>query len=150
MMKQIQQTTIRQRLEYLIDQLIERILDITDYFIVVKHITLSEWFLFALAFGHAAWFMFFGVVDANYDYYFDTPFWTIVFSLISFCHFVGFFFKSLHVRIGAVYAHSFLWAFLTILAAYAKTGAPAVPRMIVFTLLSAILVVRLSSEKNND
>lgn len=148
-MKQILVPTLRLRLEYLIDSIIERIIDIADYFVVVKHITLSEWILFGIAFVRAAWFILFGAIDHNYDLYLPSLFWTSIFAGLTLLHFSGFFFKSLNVRIVAVYGHSFVWGFLTLLALYARADAPAAPQLFIFTILSAILVVRLSSDKNN-
>ena len=76
--------------------------------------------------------------------------WTIIFSVITFGHFYGFFRRSLLVRVIALYAHGIIWCFMIVLAALSGTSAPAVPMYTVLTLTSIVLAARLSREKDNE
>ena len=138
-----QQTGIKMKLEYLLDVLIERIVELSD-FLMYKHITLSEIVLFALALFRALWYVAFGVENANYSYFFRD--WVSVFCLASGLHLVGFFFKQCSLRVAAAYIYTFVWAFLTVLAIYSGTRAAAAPTLGVFALYSFVMIVRLSRE----
>lgn len=137
--------SIRQRFEFLLDTIIEKIIDIGDFF-VFKHITWSEAILFLYSMFRAFWFIAIGVENKNYSYYFSDSVWTTIFVMMSLMHFSGFFLKSMCLRIAAGYMCAITWGILTILAIYSMTAAPAVPSLLPLIILSIVVTVRLSHE----
>lgn len=140
-----QQLTLRERCEQLLDIIVEKIIDIGDFFIF-RHITWTEAALFLYSIFRAGWFVIFGVENANYSYYFSDHVWTTVFVVMSLTHFSGFFIKSMCLRIAAGYMSAVVWTIMLILAAYSLTAAPAVPSLLPLIVLSVVVVVRLSHE----
>lgn len=140
-----QQITLKERLENLLDVLIEKIIDVGDYF-VFKHITWTETGLFLFSLFRAVWFIAIGVENANYSFYFSDRVWTTVFVLMSLLHFAGFFIKSMCLRIAAGYMAAVVWTVLLILAAYSLTATPAVPSLLPLIVLSVVVVVRLAHD----
>lgn len=137
--------TLRQRLNALIDALIEAIVDFEDI-LIKKDITLTEGGLFLFSIFRAGWFIAFGVENANYSYYFSDKVWTTVFVIMGLLHLIGFFIKSMCLRITAVYMSAFVWGTLTTLALLSRTNAPAVPSLLPLMILSICVVVRLSDD----
>lgn len=137
--------TMRQRLDALIDALIEAIVDFEDI-LVGKHITLTEGGLFLFSIFRACWFIAFGVENANYSYYFSDKVWTTIFVMMGITHLIGFFIKSMCLRITSVYMSAFVWGTLTTLALLSRTNAPAVPSLLPLMILSVCVVVRLTAD----
>ena len=134
---------IKPKLEYILDLLIDLLLQITD-FVVFHSITFGELMLFSLSIFRAVWFLFYGVSNGgNYDYYFSELTWTVIFCSISVVHFLSFFFQKVWVRFVVFLVYAFIWCFLMFLAWFAGTTAPAVPTFAVFTLGCLYLAVRL-------
>jgi hypothetical protein len=138
---------MQSRFESLMEVLIETIIQIGDY-LLYKHITLSEAFVFGFGMARAIWYLFFGVTS-QYDYLLNDWFWIAAFLIISFTHLIGFFLKTLNLRIFALYANVLIWFVLMVIALYSRTNIPAAPSFAILTGLSAILVVRIAREKNN-
>lgn len=145
----IPEISLRQRLETLLDVLIEKIIDVGDFF-VYKHITWTEFFLYLYSILRASWFVAFGVENANYSYYFGDGVWTTVFVVMTTMHSIGFFMKSMCLRISAGYMCAIVWGILTILAILSRTTAPAVPSLLPLVVLSIVVVVRLSHEHKSE
>lgn len=139
-------TMIRTFVETVMDLIIDRILQFTDYFIVVQKITLSESMLFSLAAFRFIWVSYFGVSNENYDPVFGTFFWSLIFGALTTAHFLSFFSKKLTSRYYVLVAHSLVWCFITILAAWSGTIAPVVPTLAIITLTSIFITVRIYRE----
>ena len=142
-----QHVGIKAKVEYLLDVLTDAVVNVSD-FLAYKHIKLSEGILFGLAFCRAIWFLFFGVENANYGYFFPDWVWIIVFVTAAGIHSVGFFGKTCALRIVAAYFYTGIWGFLTVLAVLSKTSAPAVPTLGVLALISFLMIIRLSRENS--
>lgn len=147
MLKQtiISQISIKQRLGNLLDIIAEKVIDIGD-FAVYKHTKWTEAILFLYSIFRAVWFVAIGVENANYSYYFGDKVWTTVLVTMSGMHFIGFFMKSMCLRVTAAYMSAIVWGILMCLAIYSMTTAPAVPSLLPLIILSIVVVVRLSHE----
>lgn len=141
-----QSLSIKERLENLIDVLIETIIAVGD-FLVYKHITVAECFLFVFSVFRAVWFVFVGVENANYSYYFGDAVWQTVFVTMTLMHIAGFFLKNFSLRISACYMYAVVWGTLTVLAAISLTRAPAVPGLLPLSIFSIVMVLRLTREQ---
>lgn len=144
-----QQVGVKQKLEYLLDVFIEKIIDVGD-FLFYKHVTLSEVILYGLALFRAIWFSIFGVENANYEYFFPDWVWIVIFVLVTLIHTVGFFIARCSLRVISAYCYTFIWGFLTALAAYSGTNAPAVPTLSILSLLGFVMIIRLTREYKKD
>lgn len=127
-----------------IDVIIDRIITFTDYFIVRKHVTLSEGALFAFSLSWTLWFIFMGVYISEMAL--SRAIWVTLFGMGTALHFASFFFKNIRGRAVVVCLYAFVWCFLTFLSLYTVSVAPAVPTLAVFTLLSIFIAVRLFRE----
>jgi hypothetical protein len=136
-------------LKRILDEIIERIVAISDYFIFKKHISLSEGALFAFAAFRTIWFLIFGVNQASFDYLFSDAIWITVFAGLSLAHLASFFLRAVFCRGVVVFLYAWVWCFLTIIAGLNGTTAPAIPTLSVLTLLSIFIAVRLFREKTN-
>lgn len=139
-------TVLRTAFESFIDLLIDRIIQFTDYFIVIQKITLSETALFAFAVARFLWILIFGVADDAYDPVFGATVWSIIFGILVIAHFISFFSKRLMIRFYIMCTHAFIWCFLTILAAWSTTKVPVVPHLSVLAGLSIFIAVRIHRE----
>lgn len=125
-----------------IDHILDFIIKFEDYFLIRKHITLSESALFMLSLGRCLWFTLFGVQMGSFSGPVTHAAWTPIFWMVTIAHFLSFF-GSLTVRIGAVILQAFLWSVLSILIAFGDYHSPALPTFIVFTFTAAFIAVRL-------
>lgn len=133
------------QVETLFEAVIDGIIAFTDYFIIRRHITLSEGILFALLTVRAVWFTIFGIDMGSIT----TPglltheAWTPLFWLLVIFHFIGFFQTNLLYRIIVVGLYAILWCFLGLLVAFSQYTSPALPTFMTFSLLSVFITVRL-------
>lgn len=137
--------TIRQRIEFLLDIIAEKIIDIGDY-TINKKIKWVEVILYFYSILRAVWFIAVGVENKNYDYFFGDAVWTTVFLIMTVIHTTGFFTKSMCLRITAAYMAATVWGILTTIAAISLTRAPAVPSLIPLVIMAIVVVVHLSYE----
>lgn len=137
---------LRQTFERMVDLLIDRIIQFTDYFIVVQKITLSEAALFGFSATRFVWIATVGVSHDAYDPVFGTPIWVLVFGVLSLLHLVSFFSAYMMFRFYVMCLHAFVWCFLTLLAAWSGTTVPVVPNLAVITAVSIFIAVRLRRE----
>lgn len=128
-------------------RIIERILDISDYFIYKKHVTLSESFLFVIVFARAIWYSIFGMTGGVLDSIFTVHVWAGVFIALAVAHIAAFAFKQTFVRSLIVASYACLWMFLTILATASSSNTPAAPTFAAFTLMAVIVAYRLYKDK---
>lgn len=145
-MNQIQELGIRGRIEQLLDLFIDYLASIKEY-LIYKHITLFEAFLFGQAVLRGIWLAIFGLGNTGFNYYFGPWFWIALYSLAAVIHGLGFFLGWFNARIAAMYLHGFLWLFLTVLAGVSGITVPAAPNFLLFTIFSLIVIVRLLREK---
>lgn len=124
------------------DSIVDAIVRFTDYYIIEKHITLSEGFLFTLGLLRSVWFMIFGV-QLTVIGPVSHEVWMPVFWGITIFHFLTFFLHDLRFRIIATTVHAFTWCFLAILMCFAQFTSPAVPTFTVLSLLAVFISVRL-------
>lgn len=131
-----------------IDTLIDSIIKFSDYFLIEKHVTLSEGTLIAVSFGRAVWFSIFGV--QMIDGIISHGGWTFVFIGITLVHFLTFFADNLWYRIMANALQALLWCTLAILASMTYFSSPTVPTFVVFSLTAVFIAVRLMRDRRTQ
>jgi hypothetical protein len=136
-------TMSKRKWELFFEAIIDGILAFTDYFVVRKHITLSEATLFALAATRAFWFTLFGVNIGPSPGPLAHEAWTPFFWLLTLAHFATFFMSDLIYRIGVLCAYAVIWCFLAMLVAVTTYTSPALPTFMTFSFLSVFIAVRL-------
>lgn len=132
-------------LEKILDVILERIIAFSDYFIVAKHITLSETTLFAFVFSRGVWGTIFGIHMVADNPMLSSQGWTLVFLVLGIAHFISFFLSGFRIRIITLCAYGFVWCFLALLVAMTSYSM-AIPTFLILAFLSAFLVVRLIKE----
>lgn len=138
------------KLNRLIDLLIDRIVMFSDYFIIKKHITLSEAAIFAFSFSRAVWFGIFGVRDVSYDMLWGDYTWFGIYSALTISHFVTFFIENKLPRAVVLFLNAFLWSFLGILAYLSGNQSPAITGLGILSLLCIFIGVRLYLDKHRN
>lgn len=133
-------------MDRLVEALIDGIISFTDYFIIQKHVTLSEGVLFALSFVRAVWFTAFGVNLGPMPGPLTHEAWTPVFWLLSVFHVIAFF-RSTTYRIVAMGLYGFTWCFLAILVALSTFSSPAFPTFMTFAVLSVFIAFRFARDR---
>ena len=129
----------------LFDAILDAITAFKDYYIVGKHITLSEATLFVLAASRSIWFSVFGVNIAG-SQALTHDIWIPVFWAVTVIHSVSFFVNGLKLRIVAMALYAFLWCLLAVLMVMAHPTMPNVLNFAVFSLLSVFIAVRLMQD----
>lgn len=130
--------------EKFVDMIVGRIILFTDYFILQKHVSLSEASLFIFCCTWALWLMAADVtlsagIIGRYT-------WIFIFSVLAVAHFTAFLIGNVGSRacIAALYAA--VWLFLAIITIHARLPAPAAPTLLVLSLMSIFISVRLFRE----
>lgn len=138
-------STIIELTKSFLEKFFEKILNITDYYVQDKHITLSEAFLLLITTGRALWFTIFGVniMPVPQNGLLINEAWTPVFWVLIIAHFASFFLERPLIRTITVAAYAFVWCFLAILVALTQISSPAFPTFILFALLAVIIAARL-------
>jgi CHASE2 domain-containing sensor protein len=139
--------TVKTGLRDLFAALLDTIEAFNDYFILRKHVTLSETTMFMFSLGWTLWFVFVGVYVSELAL--SRAVWATLFAMSTVAHFCSFFFKDIIGRAFVASTYAVLWCFLTLLSAYTGSIAPAVPTLAVFTFLSVFVAVRLFRERQN-
>lgn len=133
----------------LLDNVLEKILDVADYMIYKKHITLSEGVLFAQTASRGIWYAIFGVTGGIYGSIFPSHIWVGIFAGLAIAKLLSYFLADNRLRSITVIGSALLWTFLTILAVVSGSTDPVAPTFAIFALLSLIIVVRLIRDKPN-
>jgi hypothetical protein len=134
---------LTQSLRSMLHDLIERLLDVSDYFIYEKKVSVSEGFLLLLAASRAIWYLIYGVSGGIINYVFPDAAWIILFTVQSALHLAAFFSPTTYSRALVSSSYALIWMFLFVLAVIAPQNSPAAPTFAVFALLSAFIAVRL-------
>ncbi len=129
--------------EIFFEAVIDCVLAFTDYFVVRKHIKLSEAALFSLMFLRSVWFSVFGVNIGPTAAPLSHEAWLPIFWLLTIAHLVSFFVRDLIWRIAVLVAYAAVWCFLAVLVLLSAHTSPALPTFGVFALISVFLAVRL-------
>lgn len=130
------------------EALIDGIIAFTDYFIIKKHVTLSETATFAFSLSWTLWFIFRGVYMSELAL--SRSVWITLFAMTTLAHFISFLFDNIIGRAYVACSYAVIWCFLTFLSAYSGLVAPAVPTLAVFTFLSVFIAVRLFRERQTQ
>src|SRR5687767_464832 len=125
-------------LRELLEQVGEKLLDVSDYLVYRKCVTLSEAVLFGQTIGRALWYLFFGVTGGIYLTIAPSRIWVAIFGGLAIVKILSFFLFDVRFRGLTCIASALLWPSLTILAVMSGTTDPAVPTFAVFALLSLI------------
>lgn len=138
--------SIKTKLEHLLDVIIEKILEIEDYFHLPANVRASEFALFAFAVSWFAWFVFFDVESSSpvYRYIFNEAGWACIFGAFAVLHAAGVFSPAIEVRRLAVSGYAVVWFVWLVMAATARAASTAVPTIAVILFLSVYVAVRLS------
>lgn len=134
---------LTQSLRDVAHQLIETLLDVSDYFIYKKKVSVSEGLLFTLAAMRTVWYAVYGVSGGVINFVFSDVAWIAIFAFLTLFHIASFFSPTTYSRALVSSMYALVWMFLTILAVIAPQNSPAAPTFAVFALLSAFIAVRL-------
>lgn len=150
-MQLLPELSVRARLENLLDILIERIIDITDYLCEIKRVTLSEWAAFLSNAGFTFSFVFYNVKGSSpvFDYIWNEAMWTAVFVLLFLCHVIGFYKNSVLTRYFVAVGYSMNWFVWSVITFYGQPHSPAWTVCATQMLVSIVLAVRLKDESNS-
>lgn len=130
-----------------LEVIIDGIIAFTDYFIVRKHITLSEGILFGIGAARGFWPLIFGPSPlAGIGVLTSAPV-AIGFAILTVLHAASFFVADLRFRIGAIGAASAVWLIQAVLVGEQAFASLAVPIFIVYSGAGAFIVVRLIKDK---
>lgn len=130
-------------LNKIIDLILDRIMTFSDYYLVKKHVTLSESAIFLLSLTRAIWFSIFGVRDIYYDMLWSDGIWVIIYTTITLLHFGTFFVENLMPRAMVLFINAFVWLFLAVLAISFGNRSPVITTAIILSLLCIFIGVRL-------
>jgi hypothetical protein len=140
------QLAIRHTLHQMLEEILERILNLADFFIYRKRVTLSELVLFAWTLSRAIWFSIFGVSGGVFDLVFKGTTWVSIFWLLAIFKVVGVFFLDNRFRRYGVVISAILWGFLTILAIISGSTQPVAISYGIFFILAVIIAIRLKND----
>jgi hypothetical protein len=139
---------VKQSIRQLLSEVLELLLDIGDFFIYKKHVTLSELVLFSWTLSRAIWFSIYGVNGGVFDVV-PIPYgiWVAAFWALALFKIVSCFLLDNRFRSWAVIASAVLWGSLTILAAFSGSTQPVAVTYGIFTALSLFIAIRLINDK---
>lgn len=145
------QQTIKERLNALIDAIVDRILDIEDYFAPFQKIKLTEGLLMLNQFLWFVWFFVFSVGDASpvYRYIYAENLWAIVFGLIFAAHFVSIFFEFPRVRGIVLQAIAIQWFLMLGVFAGGEHRSHASAQMVTNTIGAIVCAVKVLKSSND-
>jgi len=130
-----------------LDRILSLLESIADHFVYQKHVTLSEMFLFALAFVRAVWFTFFGVSIGAVGRPLTHEVWLPLFWILSISHLAAFFLRNTNYRVAVMCAYGMMWLFIAGLVSFEAFTSPAVPTFAIFGLSSVFVAFRLTQEE---
>ncbi len=131
--------------ERLFDLFIDRLILITDYFILSKRLSLTEMMIWWVALLRGVWSVFVEV-DSPYNMVMSNMAWMWVYLAVSVIHTFTFF-RTTRERAYAVCLQAVVWCTLGWLAAVSASPSFALPTAVVFAMGSAFVAVRLFREK---
>jgi len=131
--------------ERLFDLFIDRLILITDYFVLTKKITLTEMLIWWLSLTRAIW-MLFVEVESPYNMVMSNTMWMWIYLGVSAIH-ASTFFWTQKARAFAVCLQAFVWCMLAWLAGMSGSHSFALPTMVPMTLGSVFVAVRLFRDK---
>lgn len=134
--------------ERVVEALVDGIERINDFFITKKKVTLTETMIFWFAFSWTAWFVIKGVYVSDEPVY--RAIWVSLFAMMTIAHFVSFFFDDIIGRAYVACGYAFIWCFLAFLSAFTGSIAPALPTLLVFSMASVFIAVRLFRERRSQ
>jgi hypothetical protein len=135
---------------YFFTELAEIILEMKDFFVFKRHITVSELFLFLWTCSRAMWFAVFGVVGGIFTMVLPDWAWVCLFVTLALFKTFSLIANRYSLRIAGVFASALLWTTMTILAAIAGRPEPILPTYGLFALLSIIIAVRLIHDESRN
>lgn len=131
----------------MVEFIIDRIVAFTDYFVVTKHVTLSETALFCLSLLLSAWIGVFGLGTTSLEVVGSAGVWFGVFFFLSLFHFATFLAESRLWRTVAVCLHAMVWCFVAVLSILDGARSASLPGLIVLVFTSTFIAVRLYRDK---
>lgn len=131
--------------ERLFDLFIDRLILITDYFILSKRLSLTEMMIWWVALLRGVWSIFVDV-ESPYNLVLSNAAWMWVYLTVIIIH-TATFFRSMQARAYAMCLHAVVWCTLGWLAAVSASPSFALPTAVVFAIGSAFVAVRLFREK---
>jgi hypothetical protein len=128
------------------DRFLERLDQFQDYLFAVPSVTVTEVMMLWLAMLWSIWMLLFDVAKTSvvFRYMWSKNFWCACFGAAALVHIGGIVFKFPVLRSWAAYGYAVIWTVWMMMAAFANYQALGVPVFGVFTVVSAILAVRLS------
>lgn len=150
-MQLLPELSIRAVLTNLLNVLVERIIDISDYLCEIKRITLSEWCAFIANAGFAFVFAAYQVKSSSptYEYIGSEKLWTFVFVALFAVHLLGFYKNWVKLRYYITVGYSMNWFIWTVIAWYGNAASPMWAMCFAQLLTSIVLAVRLNDESNS-
>lgn len=131
-------------LSQFVGAMLDRILNLSDFLVYRKRVTLSELVLFSWTLSRAVWFSIFGVSGGVFDLIpFRGTAWIAIFWMLAAFKVAGVFFLDNRFRRWGVIFSAFLWGFLTILAIVSGTTQPVALSYGIFFMLAVIIAIRL-------
>jgi hypothetical protein len=128
--------------------ILDGILNIKDFIVYKKHVTLSELLLFSWTVSRAIWFSIYGVSGGVFDLIFaGNSTWVSIFWLLAIFKVSTFIFLDTWYRSLGVIASAILWGTLTILAIISGSTQPVAISYGIFAILSIIIAIRLRNDK---
>lgn len=147
-----QKPTFRQRVDEVVEAIIEQIMVMADYFYTKKHVAISEWILWMIAAIWVVWLMVFDVSSSSktYAYIYNVRLWAVAFSLTFFLHTLGIVREVVFLRRVGMYFYATIWAAWAAMAMAANINSPAGAIFIVYFILAVVLAVRLKREESES
>lgn len=131
--------------ERLFDLFLDRLLLITDYFILTKRVSLTEMLIWWLSLTRAIWTLFVDV-ESPYNMMMSNTVWMWIYIIVTVAH-IAAFTMTHKIRAYAVCLQALVWCMLAWLAAMSHSQSFALPTMITMTLGSVFVAVRLFREE---
>jgi hypothetical protein len=145
-MQMVMEMNVRHTVHQMLAQLLERVLDIADFFVYRKNVTLSELVLFSWTLSRAVWFSVFGVSGGVFDLVFNGTAWISIFWLLAIFKVAGVFLLDNRFRRWGVIASAILWGSLTILAIISGSTQPVAISYGIFFMLAVVIAIRLKND----
>lgn len=131
--------------ERLFDIFLDRLIIISDYFILTKKISLTEMAIWWLSVSRTIWLMFVEV-ESPYNMMMENGTWLWIYLTTTAIHTVTFFLTQ-KARAFAVCLQGFVWCMLGWLAVMSHSRSFTLPTVIVLTLASVAVAVKLFRDK---
>lgn len=129
-----------------LDRIFRRLETFQDY-LFAKALTVTEVFLFWLAFGVAVWFAVFDVTATStiYKYLWSALAWCISLAWCAGVHLTGIFWNKIVLRRIAAHGYVILWSVWTVTGGLSNYQSLVIPVFIPITCLAIIHAARLNA-----